>query len=36
MARKHLWGKVKEPLVDDQLPYNLHFFMKMAMNDRVQ
>jgi hypothetical protein len=25
MARKHMWGEVYEPLVDDQLPHNPHF-----------
>jgi hypothetical protein len=25
MARKHMWGEVYEPLVDDQWPHNPHF-----------
>jgi hypothetical protein len=25
MARKHVWGEVYEPLVDDQWPHNPHF-----------
>jgi hypothetical protein len=25
MARKHMWGEVYEPLVDDQWPQNLYF-----------
>jgi hypothetical protein len=25
MVRKHMWGMVKEALVDDQWPYNPHF-----------
>jgi hypothetical protein len=25
MARKHMWGKVYKPLVDDQWPHNPHF-----------
>jgi hypothetical protein len=25
MARKHMWGQVYEPLVDDQWPHNSHF-----------
>jgi hypothetical protein len=25
MARKHMWGEVYEPLVDDQLPHIPHF-----------
>src|SRR5687767_3947971 len=25
MARKHMWGEVYEPLVDDQWPHNHHF-----------
>jgi hypothetical protein len=25
MARKHMWGEVYEPLVDDQGPHNPHF-----------
>jgi hypothetical protein len=25
MARKHIWGEVYEPLVDDQWPHNPHF-----------
>jgi hypothetical protein len=33
MARKHMWGEVYEPLVDDQWPHNPHFFMKIAMSD---
>jgi hypothetical protein len=28
MARKHMWGEVYEPLVDDQLPHNPHFCRK--------
>jgi hypothetical protein len=24
MARKHMWGEVYEPLVDDQWPHNPH------------
>jgi hypothetical protein len=26
MARKHIWGEVYEPLLDDQWPHNPHFF----------
>jgi hypothetical protein len=26
MARKHMWGEVNEPLVNDQWPHNPHFF----------
>jgi hypothetical protein len=25
MARKHMWGEVYEPLVDDKWPHNPHF-----------
>jgi hypothetical protein len=25
MARKHMWGEVYEPMVDDQWPHNPHF-----------
>src|SRR5690242_5968607 len=28
MARKHMWGEVYEPLVDDQWPQNPHFCRK--------
>jgi hypothetical protein len=28
MARKHMWGEVYEPLVDDKLPHNPHFCRK--------
>jgi hypothetical protein len=35
MARKHLWGVVYEPLVDDQWPHN-PYFSKIAMNDYFQ
>jgi hypothetical protein len=27
-ARKHMWGEVYEPLVDDQWPHNPHFCRK--------
>jgi hypothetical protein len=30
MARKHTWGEVYEPLVDDQWPHNSHFLSKIA------
>jgi uncharacterized protein YukJ len=26
MARKHMWGEVYEPLVDDKWPHNPHFY----------
>jgi hypothetical protein len=35
MARKHIWGEVYEPLVDDQWPYNL-IFVENSMNDHFQ
>jgi hypothetical protein len=28
MARKHMWGEVNEPLVNDQWPHNPHFVEK--------
>jgi hypothetical protein len=28
MAKKHLWGQVYEPLVNDQWPHNPHFCPK--------
>jgi hypothetical protein len=28
MARKHMWGQVNEPLVNDQWPHNPHFCRK--------
>jgi hypothetical protein len=28
MARKHMWGEVYEPLVDDQMPHNPYFCQK--------
>jgi hypothetical protein len=28
MARKHMWGYVYEPLIDDQWPHNPHFCRK--------
>jgi hypothetical protein len=28
MARKHIWGEVYEPLVDDNRPHNPHFSRK--------
>jgi hypothetical protein len=28
MVRKHMWGEVYEPLVDDQWPHNHHFCRK--------
>jgi hypothetical protein len=28
MARKHMWGEVYEPLVDDEWPHNNHFVEK--------
>jgi hypothetical protein len=28
LARKHMWGKVNEPLVDDQWPHNPYFCWK--------
>jgi hypothetical protein len=27
-ARKHMWGEVYEPLVDDQWPHDPHYFRK--------
>jgi hypothetical protein len=30
MKRKHMWGVVYEPLVDDQWPHNPHFLSKIA------
>jgi hypothetical protein len=36
MARKHMWGEVNEPLVNDQLPQNAPFLSKIAMNDDFQ
>jgi hypothetical protein len=30
MARKHMWGEVYEPLVDDQWPHNPYFCKKIA------
>jgi hypothetical protein len=32
MARKHMWGEVNEPLVNDQC-YTTPFLSKIAMND---
>jgi hypothetical protein len=26
MARKHMWGAVYEPLIDDKWPHNPHFY----------
>jgi hypothetical protein len=28
VARKHMWGEVNEPLVNDQWPHNPHFWQK--------
>jgi hypothetical protein len=28
MARKHMWGEVYDPLVNDQWPHNPHFCRK--------
>jgi hypothetical protein len=36
MARRHMWGQVYEPLVDDQRPHNPYFFFKNSMNDHFQ
>jgi hypothetical protein len=34
--QKHMWGEVNEPLVNDQLPQNPPFLLKIAMNDHFQ
>jgi hypothetical protein len=36
MERKHMWGEVYQPLVDDQWPHNPQFFAELAMNDNFQ
>jgi hypothetical protein len=28
MERKHTWGEVYEPLIDDEWPHNSHFCRK--------
>jgi hypothetical protein len=28
ITKKHMWGEVYEPLVDDQSPHNPHFYRK--------
>jgi hypothetical protein len=28
IARKHMWGEMYEPLVDDKWPHNPHFSRK--------
>jgi hypothetical protein len=35
MARKHMWGEVYEPLVDDQRPHNPHF-VEISLNEHFQ
>jgi hypothetical protein len=35
MARKHMWGEVYEPLVDDQWPHN-PILLKIAIYDHLQ
>jgi hypothetical protein len=35
MVRKHMWGEVYEPLVDDQRPHNPHF-VENSMNEHFQ
>jgi hypothetical protein len=35
MARKHMWGDVYEPLVNDQWPHN-PYFVENSMNDHFQ
>jgi hypothetical protein len=35
-GKKHMWGEVNEPLVNDQLPQNPPFLSKIAMNDHFQ
>jgi hypothetical protein len=36
MARKHMWGEVYEPLVDDQWPHNPHFCREWSQESAVK
>jgi hypothetical protein len=35
MARKHKWGEVYEPLVDDEWPHN-PIFVEIVVNEHFQ